>query len=555
MTTAPAADQALRPDTPAGTYVGDVSAEQLDQLGSNVPAGDHDPLADGILMHHQREWVEDQSTFKLAEKGRRTGFTYAEALDSTMIAMTARNAGGDNTFYIGDTKSKGLEFIATCAHFARVVAAEVLTIGVYVWDDVQDDGSSKQITSYRIRFASGFKIEALSSNPANIRGLQGRVIIDEAAFHSAVKEVLKAVNALVIWGGVVRVISTHNGHANPFNDLIKDTRAGKTKFRIHHATFDDAVANGLYERVCLVKGWTVTAEGKQAWYDDVRGSYGTDEAAMKEELDAVPKEGEGQLIPLAHIEACSTPEFKVIQWAPKVAGFVDLSDPVREATIQEWLDREVAPVLEKLLDPDAPTAIGEDFGMRQDRTDIAIGQTSRNLLREVKVVLEMRQCPYPQQRQILFWLGERLPKFQGGILDANGNGMALAQEARIKYGPELIVELMANDNYYRERMPGFAAAFSDQTIMIPAHRDVRDDIRQIMVINGVPKVPRNVRTEGTDGGKRHADSAVAIFNLFCALDRDVIHYGYQAAPCDRAASPSRDDRDRPATGHFARGAW
>lgn len=542
------------PDTPAGTYLGDVPVDTMDQLGQILGLRDGDPLAEGILMKHQREWVEDQSRLKLAEKGRRTGFTYAEALDSATIAMTARSAGGDNTFYIGDTKSKGLEFIATAAHFARVVAGEALKIGVYVWDDVQEDGSTKQITSYRIRFASGFKIEALSSNPANIRGLQGRVVIDEAAFHKAVKEVLKAVSALVIWGGVIRVISTHNGDKNPFNDLIKDIRAGKAKYKIHRATFDDAVANGLYERVCLVKGWTPSVAGKKEWYDDVRDTY-TDEAAMKEELDAIPREGEGQLIPLAAIEACSSPEFKVIRWEPTTKGFLDLSDVVREAAIEEWLERKVAPVLAELLE-DAPTAIGEDFGMRQDRTDIAIGQTSQNLLRQVKVVLELRQCPYPQQRQILFWLGERLPKFQGGILDANGNGMALAQEARIKYGPELIVELMPNDNYYREHMPTFAAAFTDQTIMIPADRDVRDDLRQIETINGVAKVPRNVRTEGTDGGKRHADSAIAIFNLFCALDRDVMHYGYKPAPKTRAGDPYRDDVGRGgSTGMFSRGAW
>lgn len=540
-------------DTPAGTFIGVVPDEDLDQLGANIPAVGHDPLADGILMKHQREWVADQSPLKLAEKGRRTGFTYAEALDSTMIGMTARSAGGDNTFYIGDTKSKGLEFIATCARFAEVVARETLKIGVYVWDDVQEDGSTKQITSYRIRFASGFKIEALSSNPANIRGLQGRVIIDEAAFHAAVKEVLKAVNALLIWGGAIRIISTHNGQANPFNDLIKDTRAGKYDYKIHHATFDDAVANGLFERVCLIQGTEPTEEGKREWYKRIRRSYGTDEAAMKEELDAIPREGEGQLLSLAAIEACSTPAYKVLRWAPPLANFLGLSDVVREAAIDEWLERQVRPVLAELLD-DSATAIGEDFGMRQDRTDIAIGQTAQDLTRQVKVVLELRQCPYPQQRQILYWLGENLPKFQGGILDANGNGMALAQEARIKFGAELIVELMPSDAYLREHMPVFQAAFTDKTILIPADRDIRDDLRQIEMINGVGKVPRDVRTTGTDGGKRHADSAVAIFNLFCALARDVMHYGYKPAPKSRTGEAYRDD-DRRGGGLFSKGTW
>ncbi len=65
--------------------------------GSELPA-DHDPLADGILMLHQKEWLEDRSDLKVAEKGRRTGITYAEALDDTIIAASARGDGGDNVF-------------------------------------------------------------------------------------------------------------------------------------------------------------------------------------------------------------------------------------------------------------------------------------------------------------------------------------------------------------------------------------------------------------------------------------------------------------------------
>ncbi|WP_420056809.1 hypothetical protein [Escherichia coli] len=48
-------------------------------------------------------------------------------------------------------------------------------------------------------FASGFKVKALSSNPSNIRGMQGNVTIDEAAFHEKLDELLKAVLPLKTW--------------------------------------------------------------------------------------------------------------------------------------------------------------------------------------------------------------------------------------------------------------------------------------------------------------------------------------------------------------------
>ncbi|KZJ93574.1 hypothetical protein AWH00_23300 [Escherichia coli] len=61
------------------------------------------------------------------------------------------------------------------------------------------------------------------SNPGNIRGMQGNVTIDEAAFHEQLDEVLKAVTPLTTWGGKVRLISTHDGVDNPFNQLIHET--------------------------------------------------------------------------------------------------------------------------------------------------------------------------------------------------------------------------------------------------------------------------------------------------------------------------------------------
>lgn len=238
-----------------------VLARAPEALPGELPRGgelpeDHDPLADGILMRHQVEWLEDKADLKLGEKGRRCGITYAEALDDTLIAASARSAGGDNVFYIGDTKDKGREFIGYVAHFAKIVAKELGQIEEFLFEDQLADGTSRMISAYRIRFASGFRVEALSSRPENIRGLQGVVVIDEAAFHANVREVLDAVNALLIWGGRIRVISTHNGVLNPFNELIREAKAGKVPFSLHFIPFAKSVANGLFRRVCLLRGKT-----------------------------------------------------------------------------------------------------------------------------------------------------------------------------------------------------------------------------------------------------------------------------------------------------------
>lgn len=503
-------------------------------LAAGPPPQDLDPLAAGILMDHQLDWVEDKADLKLCEKGRRTGITFAEALDDVTIAAAARSAGGDDVWYIGDTKDKGREFVETCARFAKHVAKELLTVEEFLFEDVQADGSSRDIQAWRIVFASGYRISALSSNPASIRGLQGVVVIDEAAFHRNVNAVIDACKALLIWGGRIRIISTHNRAKNAFNVLVQECRAGKFPFSLHHVTFDDAVANGLYERVCLMRGWTPSIDGKRSWYGKVRGSYGTRTAVMREELDAIARESEGRALSIVVIEACMRDGYSVLRWTPPKDDFVDWPEEARRLVVQAWLELKVGPLLKAL--PGRRTFFGQDFAMKRDRSVMAFGYTAENLDRHVPLILELARCPYDQQKQVLFWCVSRLRGFGGGIMDANGSGAALAQEARQRFGGERIVELMVNDGWYREHVPPFIDAFEGQEIVFPRDAAVRDDLGELASIDGVIKIPRAARrpVEGEEDGKRHGDAAIALLNFYTASRSDFPEIAFSSTGETRA---------------------
>lgn len=205
--------------------------------------------------------------------------------------------------------------------------------------------------------------------------------------------------------------------------------------------------------------------------------------------------------------------------------------------------------------------------MRADRSSIAPGYTGQDLVRRVPLIVELDRCPYDQQKQALFYIADRLKRFQGGILDANGNGMALAQETRQKYGPERIVELMPSDAWLREFATRFRAAFEDRTMEIPMDLDVRDDVHQFRTINGVIRIPKEVRQPskvkaGKDTPKRHADSAVALLNFHAATQGPVVEYGYEPAPpVGRMGEPAPEregtfaGREGAARVHDIKGAW
>lgn len=464
------------------------------------------------FLPYQQRWAKDTTPVKFCEKSRRIGLSWGEAGDSALLAASA---SGMDVWYIGYTKDMAEEFIRDSGDWLKYygMAASEIEEGEEVF--IEGD-EKKSILTFTIRCASGHRITALSSSPRNLRGKQGRVIIDEAAFHSNLGELLKAAMALLIWGGQVHVISTHDGDANPFNEWIKDIRAGKYPYSVHRITFEDALAGGLYERVCLRRGVQPTQADKQIWVKGIYAQYG-DNAG--EELDCIPKNGSGSWLTRALIEARMNKDLPVLRWAPPAPDFVHWPEHLRTAEMREWLDTHVLPLL-LALDPDAPSFIGEDFGRTGDLTVMAPCQLLANLRRRFPFLLELRNCPFDQQREAFFYICDRLPRFRAGKLDARGNGQYLGEKAMQRYGATLIEQVMLSRPWYRDNTAPLKAAFEDGGIELPMDRYILDDLRLVVVDKGIPLIP-DVRTDGADGGKRHGDSAVAIMLAYAASRAEV----------------------------------
>ena len=479
-----------------------------------------DANSEGLLMPHQKQWVSQCLKYPLniAEKCRRSGITLATAWNDTITAASKKSAGGDNIYYIGDTKEKGLEFIGYCAHFAKAMASAMAQnwngIEVFLFEDqvVNERGKvieTRQISSYRIRFASGFQIVALSSNPSNIRGLQGIVNIDEAAFHADVQAVIDASLALIIWGGRIRIISTHNGADNPFNQLVKDSLKGLFDFKIFRITFDEVVKNGLYKKVCLVKGLTWSQEAEDKWYRQVRGAYGANKAAMGEELDVIPREGNGVAIPGILVENCMHEERPVVRLALQ-NDFALNSLAYRQSWCEDWLQANIQALVEA-LDPTLEHVYGQDYARHGDFSVIAPMSIELNLVRKVPFTVEMQNVPIAQQRQILFYIIAHLPRFRKGAMDATGNGEAIAEDTADQFGHSKIEQVKLNDAWYRPNMVSFQGAFEDQMIDLPRNANIQSDLRALQLVNGVIKLPSLRKKDLTSSEfMRHGDSAIAL---------------------------------------------
>ena len=279
-----------------------------------------------------------------------------------------------------------------------------------------------------------------------------------------------------MWGGKVVVISTHDGDLNPFNLLCEDIRKGQMPYALLKITFDDALAGGLYQRICLVQHKQWTPESQKAWRDKIIAFYGD---AADEELNVIPRHGAGAYVPAALIERAQRGDAPVLRFEREDA-WAELPDHLQKAEALEWCEEHLLPVLEAL--PVYDTYVGQDFARTGDLTSLWISQRQQDLSFPCVLSLEMRNIPYEVQKLIDFYVLSRLARLKGGEFDATGNGGYLAEVVAKRW--PCIIKRMITVQWYQEITPKFKAEFERDALIM--------DSEGWQVSNDVPTWPGDV---------------------------------------------------------------
>ncbi|NRA85789.1 MAG: hypothetical protein HRU28_00045 [Rhizobiales bacterium] len=492
-----------------------------------------------VFLPYQKDLFSSTDAYSVTvyEKSRRTGITWAAAADAVMHASKRKSSKGMDVFYIGYNFEMAREFIDECAKWAKSLLNVSLSVEEYIFSNViNNDEGQKDIKAFRISFASGFEIVALPSSPRVLRGKQGYVIIDEAAFHDNLVELLKAAFALIMWGGKVLIISTHDGIDNPFNQLVEDIRKdrdGFEKYNLLRVTFDEAIDAGLYERICFVSNQEYNRVLEGVWRAEILAFYGD---AADEELNVIPRSSTGGWLPYTLIDARMNKDIPVIR-IERPDEFKHVNPIMREQEIGDWLEKEVKPLLDK-LPQNLRHALGGDFGRSGDGSDFWPLTISQNTARHTPFLIEIHNLPFSEQQQILFYICDHLPNKIGIALDARGIGMQMSEACRDRYG-SMVHEIQASESWYRDNMPPFKAALEDDVLSLPRDADIEADLRSVEIIRGIPRVPEK-RKKGKNGKQRHGDSVIAGVMALFASKQETVEFAYLPVP--RASQERETDR-------------
>ncbi len=452
------------------------------------------------LLPYQSRWVRDESGIAVIEKSRRIGISWAEAYGA--VRHVGRRTNPGNVYYQSYAKDMTSGFIGDCSEWAETVQGVASIVG----EDVFEEDGRKRWT-FRMEAATGKEILAMTSAPRGFRSRgrpRDRAIIDEAAFVDDLGQVLKAARAFRIWGGQVRVISTHNGENSEFALLCQAIREGTVPGSIHRVTFRDALDHGLYKRICQINERTWSPEAEEAWEAEVRAEYGEDAA---EELDCIPASGAGHWLSWPIIHGA---EHADAGWPDLYAG--------------------------------GATFIGVDVARRRDLFVIVVLELVGDVL-WVREIIEARNITFSEQDALL---DEAVKRYRPVriVMDQTGMGEKPVEDAQRRHGSMRVEGVLMTTARRLDVATALREVFEDGRIRIPEKSAaLRADLRSVRTEDGptgAPRliVPRTKEGKGEDRAhaeKTHADRFWAMALAAAGAATGPVEFDYTAAPRARSA--------------------
>jgi phage FluMu gp28-like protein len=211
-------------------------------------------------LPYQTAWILDNSRYRLWDKSRRIGATYAESYRA--VRDRNLNPNAPDYWFSSADESSAFEFAEYCRKWCDMFEAvhEQLT---EIYDDIIDTPDGKKIVkrnNYVIRFPNGKRINCMTSNPRRFRSKGGDVVLDEFDWHDDPEEMYAAAESCLLWGGTLSILTTRSFEGSLFDRLVieaKKVLSGELDpkkdialpWSYHYVPITVAVEQGLAEKI------------------------------------------------------------------------------------------------------------------------------------------------------------------------------------------------------------------------------------------------------------------------------------------------------------------
>lgn len=438
------------------------------------------PPTDALLLPYQKRWVIDNSRLKLMEKSRQIGISWASAY--SMVRRKALAGARYDGWVSSRDEIQARLFLEDCKHFAQILHTAVSDLGVQIVEDEK---------TYVLGFASGVKINSMSSSPDAQAGKRGDRLLDEFALHKDPRKLYAIAYPGITWGGQLEMVSTHRGSHNFFNELVTEIREkGNPKnISLHRVTLEDALNDGfLYRLQEKLAPDDPRQEFDETDYFNFVKSGCADEESFQQEYMCVPADDASAFLTYDMIAAC--------EYERTPANWSDTSD------LSDLSDKK-------------ELYLGVDVGRKKDLTCIWVNslEGGRHLCRRLITLQKMK---FSAQEEILYRLLS-LPNMRRCCIDATGLGMQLAERAQETFGTYRVEAVQFTGPVKEALAYPVKAAFEDLNLRIPFDRNLQADLR---AIKKETTAAGNIRFSADRSENGHADRFWALALALHAASTD-----------------------------------
>jgi len=399
-------------------------------------------ILNSYFLNYQKEYIEDDSLIKIAEKSRRIGGTYMQSFeDVDDIIKEKQYTHGrpvKDVYFSSKDELAGKEYIDYCGKWSKIHNVAAHDLGTQVVDE------DKGIKARVIEYDNGGKIHALTSAPTAFNSKGGKIVWDEMALHNSQKQMWSGAKPAAMWGYPIRMLSTHKGLKTLFYQFVQDTKDGKTGWSIHTIDIHRAVADGLVDKIF---GHTTTEKERQEWLEKERRDC-RDEDIWQEDYCCNPRDATTAYLTYEVIMQCEKQDLLLS--------------------------------LEQLKNYDGALFAGWDIARKRDFS-VVIVLEKIGLQYIVRHIHEMEKVKTPVQKRTV---GEflKIHNIRRMCTDQTGMGIPITEDMQELYG-EVRVEGVTFTNQSKEVMAStLKGAFEDVSIIIPEYVVLRDSCHSIQKI-------------------------------------------------------------------------
>lgn len=481
------------------------------------------PERDTLMLAYQRGWIKDESILKLMEKARQIGISWGTAYDE--VAEKSSLGQRLDSWISSRDEIQARLFLEDCKKFAEILKHGASDLGEKVIDE-------KGHTAFILAMANSTRIHSMSSNPDAQAGKRGNRVLDEFALHPDPRKLWSIAFPGITWGGRMKVISTHRGSANFFNELVQEIKhkGNPKKISLHTVTLQTALEQGfLYKlQTKLPAGDRRMQMDETDYYNFIRASC-ADEESFLQEFMCVPADDNSAFLSYDLISTCELRGNDDL----RVAVEETISYAGKKGAIRRLQNLSLSAIGALPFD----LYLGVDVGREHDLTVLWLAASIAGVLVPVAIV-EMASVEFDRQEAELYAMLE-LPRLRRCCIDFTGIGRQFGERAQKRFGTYK-VELINFTPAVKEALAyPVRSSFEDRTLRVPSDKFVTSDLR---AIKKETTAAGNVRFTADRGKNGHSDRfwalglckhAAKLPGQYTGASEDIQAWGKERAAGDR----------------------